>query len=72
VVSQVIKEFRLEIPLQSLFQSSTVAAMAATIIEHQGRKLGENKMETILAELESLSEEEAQRLLADQDKMGHE
>ncbi|MGH6875211.1 MAG: non-ribosomal peptide synthetase, partial [Aestuariivirgaceae bacterium] len=31
VVSQVIKQFRLELPLQSLFQSPTVAAMAAVI-----------------------------------------
>ena len=33
VVSQVIKQFRLELPLQSLFRSPTVAAMAAVIAE---------------------------------------
>jgi acyl carrier protein len=64
VVSQVMKQFQLEIPLQSLFQSPTVAEMAAVIMEHQTKKLGEKDLERILAELESMSEEEAQRLLA--------
>jgi surfactin family lipopeptide synthetase A len=63
VVSQVIKRFELEIPLQSLFQSPTVAAMAAIIIEHQWNKLGEKEMEGILTELDSLTDERAQRLL---------
>jgi surfactin family lipopeptide synthetase A len=63
VVSQVIKRFELEIPLQSLFQSPTVAAMAAIIIEHQWNKLGEKEMEGILTELDSLTDERAQQLL---------
>jgi hypothetical protein len=37
--------------------------MAAVIMEHQAKKLGEKDLERILAELESMSEEEAQRLL---------
>jgi len=64
VVSQVIKQFQLEIPLQSLFQAPTIAEMANVITEHQGKKLGERELDHILAELETLSEEEAQRLLA--------
>jgi len=63
VVSQVIKTFQLEIPLQSLFRSPTVAEMAAVIMEHQAKKLGQEELDRILAELESLSDEEAQRLL---------
>ena len=39
LVSQIIKHFQLEIPLQSLLQSPTVAKMAAAITEHQERKL---------------------------------
>jgi len=39
LVSQVIKSFQLEIPPQSLFQSPTVAKMAAAITEQQERKL---------------------------------
>jgi len=65
VVFKVIKQFQLEIPLQSLFQSPTVAEMAAVITEYQGKKLGEKELDSILAELESLTEEEAQRLVSE-------
>jgi amino acid adenylation domain-containing protein len=39
LVSQVVKHFQLEIPLQSLFQSPTVSEMTTVITEHQERKL---------------------------------
>jgi acyl carrier protein len=65
VVSQVIKQFQLELPLQYLFESTTVATMAAVITEHQGKKVGEKELDRILTELESLTDEEARRLLAD-------
>jgi len=64
VVSQVIKAFQLELPLQSLFLSPTIAEMTAVITEHQGKQLGDEEMERMLGELESLSDEEAQRFLA--------
>jgi amino acid adenylation domain-containing protein len=64
VVSQVIKKFQLEIPLQSLFQSPTVAEMAAVIAEKQAKKLGAGDLERILAELDSLSDAEAQQRLS--------
>jgi len=66
VVSQVIKKFQLEIPLQSLFQSPTIAEMAEVITQSQAKKLDEADLNHILAELESLTDEEAQRLLSDQ------
>jgi hypothetical protein len=66
VVSQVLKTFQLELPLQSLFQSPTVAEMALVITEHEGKKLDGNELNRILTELESLSDEEAQRLVATQ------
>jgi amino acid adenylation domain-containing protein len=62
VVSRVIKQFRLELPLQSLFQSPTVAEMAAVIDERQKNRLTEEELERILSELEALSEEEAKKL----------
>lgn len=65
VVSQVIEQFQLEIPLQALFQSPTVAEMASVIVEHQYKKLGKIDLENILNELESLSEEEAKRLVSE-------
>jgi acyl carrier protein len=65
VVSQVIKQFQLELPLQSLFQSPTVAEMAAVINHPQGKQLGQQELDRILTELESISDEDAKRLLAD-------
>ena len=66
VVSQVIQKFQLELPFQSLFQTPTVAEMATVIMEHQGKRLGEEELERMLGELESLSDEEAQRILAEE------
>jgi amino acid adenylation domain-containing protein len=66
VVSEIIKTFMLEIPLRSLFERSTIEKMAAVIDAHQAQKLGARDLDRLLAELESLSDEEAQRLLATQ------
>ena len=63
VMSQVIKTFQLELPLQSLFQSPTVAEMAAVIAEHQGKKLDKKELNRILTEMELLSDTEASRLV---------
>jgi acyl carrier protein len=68
VVSQVLKEFQIELPLQSLFKSPTIADMAAALIDHQGKKLDEKELNRILTELELLSEDDAHRLLSDRSK----
>ena len=65
VVSRVLKHFQLQISLQSLFQVPTIAQMAALITEHQGEQLKDGELERILDELESLSDEQAQRMLAE-------
>jgi amino acid adenylation domain-containing protein len=65
VVSRVISQFQLEIALQSLFQSPTVAEMAAVITDHQGKQVGKAELDRMLRELESLSDEEAERLLSE-------
>jgi amino acid adenylation domain-containing protein len=59
VVSRVFKTFELELPIQSLFQSPTVAEMAAMITQNEAKKLRQEELTQILAELESLSEQEA-------------
>ncbi len=65
VISRVIKRFQLEIPLQSLFQSPTIAEMAVVITEHQGKLLDESRLSSILDELSSMSDAEAQRLVSE-------
>ena len=52
VVPEVIKRFHLELPLQWLFQSSSVAEMATVIAQYQGKMLGEEELARILTELE--------------------
>jgi len=64
IISRVIRTFQLELPLKALFQSPTIAEMAAVITEYQERKLGDDEVERILEELESMSDEEAQHLAA--------
>jgi acyl carrier protein len=63
VVSRIIKQFQLEIPLPLLFQSPTIADMAAVMTAHQGKTLDERHLAAILDELASLSDAEAQRLV---------
>ena len=63
VVMQVMKHFQLEIPLRYVFESPTVSEMAAVITQYQGKQLSKEDLESILVELESLQDEEAQRLL---------
>src|SRR3989442_423233 len=59
VVSRMRKVFQTEIPLRSLFESPTVAALAEKI-----ESATANDTERLLAELEELSDDEAMRLLS--------
>lgn len=63
IISRVIKHFQVELPLRSLFQSPTVAEMATVIAEYQGKNLGNEELESVLADLESVTGEEAQRIV---------
>jgi amino acid adenylation domain-containing protein len=64
VVSQVIEKFQTEIALQSLFQSPTIAEMTEVISQSQAKKLDQADLNRILAELELLSDEQAQQVIA--------
>ena len=63
VVSRVIKDYQVEVPVTSLFQAPTVADMALVILEGEATKVGQHDLERILSELDALSEEEARRVL---------
>ena len=62
IISRVIANFQIEIPLRSLFQSPTVAEMACVISQHEVNRLEQHDLTQLLDELESLEEEEASRL----------
>ena len=63
VVAQVRSDFAVELPLHSLFTYPTVASLAADIVEMMGASQEEDTA-ALMAELEGLSDEEAERLLA--------
>jgi len=65
VLSQVLRVFARDLPLRSLFEARTVAAMAAVIAERQVGS-DDGAADRLLAEVERLSEQEAERLLADE------
>jgi acyl carrier protein len=69
VISQIIKRFQFELPLKSLFEAPTVAEMATLIAEHQVKELGSGEVERVLGEIESLSDEEAQRVMSDKSRV---
>ncbi|MDQ6818322.1 MAG: amino acid adenylation domain-containing protein [Actinomycetota bacterium] len=63
VVAQIRSELAVDLPLHALFTSPTVAMLAAEVLALMGASDTEETSE-LLAELESLSDEEVQKLLA--------
>ncbi len=68
VISRVVNTFKVELPIMYLFESPTVADMAVVITKNMAKKAGDKELARMLAELESLSDEEAQRRLAEEGK----
>jgi acyl-coenzyme A synthetase/AMP-(fatty) acid ligase len=66
VMSRTLDVLQVELPLRFLFETPTVAEMALVITQNQGKKAGQEEIGRMLAELESLSNEEAERLLSEQ------
>ncbi|MFQ5684549.1 MAG: AMP-binding protein [Candidatus Binatia bacterium] len=69
VISRVISTFKVELPIKTLFESPTVADMAQIIIQNDAKLAGDKELARMLAELDTLSDEEAKRLLADEGKV---
>ena len=68
IINRVLAEFHVKVPLRSLLESPTVADMAVVITENIAKKAGDEELARMLAELESISDEEAQRRLAEKGK----
>jgi acyl carrier protein len=64
MVSRVVQMFGIELPIKALIDSPTVAAMAGVIEGNQAKRASQEDLERMLRELEALTDEEAQRLLA--------
>jgi amino acid adenylation domain-containing protein len=63
VVAQVRSDFAVDLPLHSLFTYPTVESLAAEIVQMMGDS-EQDETAKLMAELEGLSDEEAERLLA--------
>jgi amino acid adenylation domain-containing protein len=64
VVAQVRSELAVDLPLHSLFTCPTIELLAAEIVGMMGDSESDEDTASLLAELEGLSDEEAERLLA--------
>ena len=64
VVAQVRSDFAVDLPLHSLFTCPTIASLTAEIINMMGDS-EVDETARLMAELEGMSDEEAQRLLAE-------
>ncbi len=64
LVSRVLAQFQVRLPLQAMLQAPTVEKMSLAIIENQAlNTLEKEEFDQLLAELEGLSEEDARSLL---------
>lgn len=64
VMSRLQGEFQVALPLRTFFEQPTIANLALVIDEIQAAKAGQIDVLRILADIESLSEDEAKRLIA--------
>jgi amino acid adenylation domain-containing protein len=66
IIVRVRHKFAVNLPLQSLFDTPNVSGLALAVMQSQAQLLDLSETEDLLAELEALSEEEAQTLVAGQ------
>ena len=64
VISRVIQTFQLELPVKAFFDAPTVAEMAKVILQHHAEKTGEERLASMLREIEAMPEDEAQKQLS--------
>jgi acyl carrier protein len=64
VISRVRNTFRVQMPLAGFLAAPTIANLASAIKECPAMETQEEEMSRLLEQLEGLSEEEAERLLA--------
>jgi surfactin family lipopeptide synthetase C len=63
VVSHIRDTFFLDLPVRLIFENPTVAEVAVVITQRKAADEGQKDIDQILAQLETLSDEEAQELL---------
>jgi hypothetical protein len=71
IISRIRNVFHVQFPLFSFLESPTIAAMASKMSEYPRAESEEEEMERLLRELDGISEEEAEKLLASDKPTGH-
>jgi acyl carrier protein len=64
VITRVRESFGIDVPLRSLFEAPTIASFAEVVLHRQIQLQDEADLEQLLAELEGMSEDEAEEGLA--------
>ena len=72
LVSQIRKEFGVEIPLRAIFECTTIDRLALEITERQTASIASEDVEQLLSHLEELSEETAEQRFTEADGAGGE
>lgn len=70
VVSRITQSFQIEMPLQCLFESPTITALALAITSIQTRQARDHDMAQMLETIEKVTEEEAKQLLGENKASG--
>jgi amino acid adenylation domain-containing protein len=68
IISHIRNEFHVQFPLFSFLEAPTIADMAAKIADCPAAETEKEEMERLLLELESISEEEARHLVAEEEE----
>jgi amino acid adenylation domain-containing protein/FkbM family methyltransferase len=65
IVSRIRRNFELEIPLRAIFEQPTIEGLALHLLEQQAQALHPDQFHELLADLDDLSDAEAERRLLD-------
>jgi tyrocidine synthetase-3 len=70
VISQIIQTFQLELPIKALFDSPTIAEMAAIIDQNRTKPAGAVEVSRMLGEVETMTDDEAEAAVKQLDREG--
>jgi amino acid adenylation domain-containing protein len=62
IISRIIHTFQVRLSMQSLLAAATIAEMAVLITQSQAEKMGQGELDRMLADIEKLSDKEAEKL----------